>query len=113
MADEIKEVETGTEQESINEQEAFGKENQQPVSEKTKSYMEMAQDVLAEVNKVILGKKGEVAEIMTAFLADGHVLLEDIPGVGMVKQRLHWRFREQWDLTVSVCSLPLTFCRQT
>ncbi len=107
MADEIKEVETGTEQESINEQEAFGKENQQPVSEKTKSYMEMAQDVLAEVNKVILGKKGEVAEIMTAFLADGQIYRE------LVKQRLHWRFREQWDLTVSVYSLPLTFCRQT
>lgn len=84
LADETKEVER-TEQVQETEQtqeQAFAKENQQPVSEQTKSYMEMAQDVLAEVNKVILGKKGEVAEIMTAFLANGHVLLEDIPGVG-------------------------------
>lgn len=38
--------------------------------------------VLNEVNRVILGKQSETTEIMTAFLADGHVLLEDIPGVG-------------------------------
>lgn len=39
-------------------------------------------NVLNEVNKAVLGKKTEVFEIMTAFLANGHVLLEDIPGVG-------------------------------
>lgn len=38
--------------------------------------------VLKEINRVILGKQSETAEIMTSFLADGHVLLEDIPGVG-------------------------------
>ena len=38
--------------------------------------------VLEQVNHVILGKSEEIKEIMTAFLADGHVLLEDIPGVG-------------------------------
>lgn len=38
--------------------------------------------VLEQVNQVILGKEQEIREIMTAFLADGHVLLEDIPGVG-------------------------------
>lgn len=40
------------------------------------------QQVLEQVNKVVLGKKEAVGEIMTAFLANGHVLLEDIPGVG-------------------------------
>lgn len=40
------------------------------------------QKVLAQVNTVILGKKEETREIMAAFLANGHVLLEDIPGVG-------------------------------
>lgn len=48
----------------------------------TKEYIDAAAAVLNEVNKVILGKEKEVAEIMTAFLANGHVLLEDIPGVG-------------------------------
>lgn len=41
-----------------------------------------ALEVLNEINRVVLGKKTETAEIMTAFLANGHVLLEDIPGVG-------------------------------
>lgn len=38
--------------------------------------------VLEQVNRVILGKDEKIREIMTAFLANGHVLLEDIPGVG-------------------------------
>ncbi|MBD5451690.1 MAG: MoxR family ATPase [Lachnospiraceae bacterium] len=45
-------------------------------------YVELAQKVLTEVNRVILGKEQEVREVLTAFLADGHVLIEDIPGVG-------------------------------
>ena len=40
------------------------------------------QKVIEQVNRVILGKEREVREIMLAFLANGHVLLEDIPGVG-------------------------------
>ncbi len=45
-------------------------------------HIEEAYGVLNEVNKAILGKENEIIEIMTAFLANGHVLLEDIPGVG-------------------------------
>ena len=45
-------------------------------------HVELAQKALTEVNKVILGKEQEVREVLTAFLADGHVLIEDIPGVG-------------------------------
>ena len=41
-----------------------------------------AQEVIGQVNQVILGKEKEVREVMLAFLANGHVLLEDIPGVG-------------------------------
>lgn len=41
-----------------------------------------AAKVIEQVNKVILGKDWKVKEIMTAFLAGGHILLEDIPGVG-------------------------------
>ena len=32
--------------------------------------------------RVILGKEKEIWEVMTAILANGHILLEDIPGVG-------------------------------
>lgn len=43
-------------------------------------YHKKAEAVLQQVNQVILGKEQETAEIFLAFLADGHVLLEDIPG---------------------------------
>lgn len=42
----------------------------------------LAKQVTAQVKKVIFGKEKEIDEIMLAFLANGHVLLEDIPGVG-------------------------------
>ena len=34
------------------------------------------------VNQVLMGKEDVVADVMTAILAGGHVLLEDVPGVG-------------------------------
>lgn len=43
---------------------------------------ERAKEALTQVNRVVLGKEGQIQEIFLAFLADGHVLLEDIPGVG-------------------------------
>ncbi|WP_110926609.1 AAA family ATPase [Bacillus massiliglaciei] len=40
------------------------------------------EEVLVNIEKVIIGKR-EVAELsLVALLADGHVLLEDVPGVG-------------------------------
>lgn len=39
-------------------------------------------EALAEVNKVIKGKDDVVLKVMAAILAGGHVLMEDIPGVG-------------------------------
>ncbi len=38
--------------------------------------------VLDEVEKVISGKRETVEKILLAFLARGHVLLDDVPGVG-------------------------------
>ena len=38
--------------------------------------------VLTEIEKVIVGKREVIAKILTALLADGHVLLDDVPGVG-------------------------------
>ena len=43
---------------------------------------ESAGQILDEVNKVILGKEKEVREVLLTFLANGHILIEDIPGVG-------------------------------
>lgn len=38
--------------------------------------------ILDEVQKVILGKRDVVEKVLMAVLADGHVLLDDVPGVG-------------------------------
>ncbi len=46
------------------------------------TYIQIAQEVLTQVNKAVLGKNNEIREIMTAILANGHILMEDIPGVG-------------------------------
>src|SRR4030042_69078 len=37
--------------------------------------------VIAEIEKAVVGKKTLLQNIMTAVLADGHVLLEDYPGL--------------------------------
>lgn len=52
--------------------------------------------VTAEVNKVIRGKEHCVDKIMQAILAGGHVLIEDIPGVG--KTTLALSFARAMDL---------------
>lgn len=41
-----------------------------------------ALQVIAEVKKVIIGKDKAIMKVMAAILAGGHILLEDIPGVG-------------------------------
>ncbi|MCO5185149.1 MAG: MoxR family ATPase [Anaerolineae bacterium] len=38
--------------------------------------------VIAEVEKAIIGKHDLIRTVMTAILADGHILLEDFPGLG-------------------------------
>lgn len=40
------------------------------------------ENVLAEIEKVIAGKREVIEKILMALLADGHVLLDDVPGVG-------------------------------
>ena len=39
-------------------------------------------EIQQEVNRVILGKEDVVRKVLLAILARGHVLLEDVPGVG-------------------------------
>lgn len=44
--------------------------------------------ILDEVQKVILGKREVVEKVLMAVLADGHVLLDDVPGVGKTTMAL-------------------------
>lgn len=47
-----------------------------------KPTQEKARKALAGVQQIILGKERQIEEVFLAFLANGHILLEDIPGVG-------------------------------
>ena len=46
------------------------------------TYVEDISKVLDEVEKVLIGKREVIERVMTVFLAGGHILIEDIPGVG-------------------------------
>lgn len=39
-------------------------------------------EILNQINKVILGKDVQIRKVLMAILAQGHVLLEDVPGTG-------------------------------
>ena len=43
---------------------------------------EKIQNILTEIESVIVGKNENVEKILMAILAQGHVLMEDVPGVG-------------------------------
>ena len=49
---------------------------------------EVTEKIIREVKKVIVGKDDVVSKIWTAILAQGHVLLEDVPGVGKTTMAL-------------------------
>lgn len=48
----------------------------------TKENQQLMQKLSGEISKVIKGKGEAVQLILTALLAQGHVLIEDVPGVG-------------------------------
>lgn len=38
--------------------------------------------ILSEIEKAVVGKRGVIEKILMALLAEGHILLDDVPGVG-------------------------------
>ena len=46
---------------------------------------ELKQRILSNINKVIIGKEDVITLLLTALFAEGHVLLEDVPGTGKTK----------------------------
>ncbi|NLK93828.1 MAG: MoxR family ATPase [Clostridiales bacterium] len=45
-------------------------------------YSVMASNILNEIKKVVIGKDEIIEKVLVALLAKGHILIEDIPGVG-------------------------------
>lgn len=58
---------------------------------------EKCKSIMKEINKVIIGKESIVKNVLAAIIAGGHVLLEDIPGVG--KTTLAMTFSKSMSLT--------------
>jgi len=46
------------------------------------AYSKKAMLIINEVSKVVIGKDQIISKVLTAILAKGHILIEDIPGVG-------------------------------
>lgn len=71
---------------------------------------EKIKEILEQIETVIVGKNDVMERILMAILAGGHVLMEDVPGVGKtttadVRRVLDWR--------PGACSSRPTPCRPT
>ena len=71
-------------------------------------YTHRAADVAAEVSKAVFGKPQTIRTIWMAMLAGGHVLIEDIPGVG--KTTLALAFARALELNESRVQFTLGHC---
>ena len=47
-----------------------------------------AVEIIREVKKAVVGKDDVIEQIMTAIIGDGHILIEDMPGVGKTTMAL-------------------------
>ena len=54
----------------------------------SETYQEAAWEVIREVEKAVVGKEQVIEKIMTAILAGGHILVEDMPGTGKTTMAL-------------------------
>ncbi len=62
-----------------------------------KSYYSKALSIETEIRKVVLGKDEIVEKILATALAGGHVLLDDIPGVGKTTLALAFSYATSMD----------------
>ena len=51
-------------------------------------HSQLAHQVIEEVQKAVIGKQDCIEKVMMAILSSGHILLEDIPGVGKTTMAL-------------------------
>jgi len=48
-------------------------------------FMEFREKVNSNIGRVIVGKQDKIDKVIVAFICSGHVLLEDVPGLGKTK----------------------------
>ena len=57
------------------------------LTEGQRAVLSMSQNVIGEVKKVVIGKDEIIIKVLLSILAGGHVLIEDIPGVGKTDRK--------------------------
>ena len=67
-------------------------------------FTQTIESLLLQLNTVLVGKKQQVQDCVTCLLAGGHLLLEDIPGVGKttLAHALAHSFGSRWFVKRSV-----------
>ncbi len=71
----------------------------QEVTDQVKAMEAMIQDVYSEIGKVIVGQRRMIERLLIGILADGHILLEGVPGlakttaVKCLAQTIHTQFQ--------------------
>ena len=64
--------------------------------------------VIANIEKVIVGKRSTIELSVIGLLCQGHLLIEDVPGVGKTMLARAWRVR--WVVRSAVSSSPRICC---
>ena len=57
----------------------------QSINEQSKQYAEQIMQIVDEIQKVIVGQEQVIKKLVIAMMADGHVLLEGVPGLAKTK----------------------------
>jgi len=57
------------------------KANVQEITEQVKALQPMIQDIFSEIGKVIVGQRQMIERLLIGVLADGHILVEGVPGL--------------------------------
>ena len=57
----------------------------QTLTEQSKNYSKQIMTIVDEVQKVIVGQEEVIKKLVIAMMADGHVLLEGVPGLAKTK----------------------------
>mgnify|MGYP000002594834 CR=1 FL=1 len=67
----------------------------------------VGQALLENLEKVIVGKTRELSMLLVGVLAEGHLLLEDVPGVAVVPKRAEGqKCQRSWKILPEVGSVP-------
>jgi MoxR-like ATPase len=56
-----------------------------PTAENVRAVRQTIGEIRDQIERVIVGKRDVIDRLLTAMLAEGHVLIEDVPGIGKTK----------------------------